>query len=435
MNRYRYLNGIDWIIAGLDRSLRQTAGCGNWAQLVLELDGTPDVERFRVAAQAYASSFPVLLGRAVRGWQFVPVWKFPRKGRVCPIRVDELELPAGASLDAVTEQLGRCVCAPPGKPGRYIRFSLLRTGDKSFLAFQFDHRLFDARGAELFFTGLIQYFNSGETCPPPTFELPMQKACLPPWVPKFQSGRQIVRLLHSQRRDAAPFHLAASGKPPGTFRFSVIRLDDSQSDVLRNRAYAEAGYLMLTPWLADQMTRALDQLLTEQGRPLNGYMIPCSADLRGGEGAPPVFFNHVAFICLWCSSGFGEAGKNRARQFSDQFIDQVRRNMPRHFENAWKLARILPAGLFGRLLRRELNVFAGTFSMASVGEGLSGIAPPGGCPVKNAFHTPVVPPAPGLGLFVNSFCGRLNLCVTSTGAVLSDTEHNRLLEILRTGLV
>jgi hypothetical protein len=430
VNHFRYLNGIDWVITGLDRSLRQAAGCGNWAQLVLELDGLPNAERFRTAARNYASAFPVLLGRSVRGWQLVPVWKFPRRGKNVPVCVEELELPAEVSPERVTEELGRCVCAPPGTPGRYIRFSLLRTGGKSFLAFQFDHRLFDARGAELFFAGLVQYFNSGETRSPSTVNIPAQKACLPPWIPKFKSGRKIVRMLHSQRHEAAPFHLAVSGEPSDLFRFSVICLNKKQSDAVRDRAYAEAGYLMLTPWLADRMTRALDKMLAEQNRPLNGYVIPCSADLRE-KGEPPVFFNHVAFICLSCPSGSGETDKNRAQHFSGQFVDQVRRNMPGHFENAWKLARILPSGLFGRLLRRELKAFAGTFSMASVGKGLSDIETVDGCPVKNAFHTPMIPPAPGLGFFVNSFRGRLNICLTSTGAVLSRFKHNRLLELLQ----
>jgi hypothetical protein len=63
--------------------------------------------------------------------------------------------------------------------------------------------------------------------------------------------------------------------------------------------------------------------------------------------------------------------------------------------------------------------------------GLSDFKAVDGCPVKNAFHTPMIPPAPGLGFFVNSFRGRLNICLTSTGAVLSRFEHNRLLELLQ----
>jgi len=77
-----------------------------------------------------------------------------------------------------------------------------------------------------------------------------------------------------------------------------------------------------------------------------------------------------------------------------------------------------------------LKSFGGTLSVASVGDGLSSIEMFCGLNVKNAFHMPVVPPAPGLGFFANTFNGRLNFCLTSSSTVLTDTEHHRLAELL-----
>ncbi len=433
MSRFRYLNGIDWVITGLGRSLHRTTGCGNWSQLVLELDGKLDFEAFRSAVQRYASAFPVLHGRAVRGWQLAPVWKMPVHRQPAYVPVERHIFPDDVSLNIIIEQLGRCVAVAPGTPGRYIGFNVFYTAQKTFLAFRFDHRLFDARGAELFIQGLLRYFSDGTAEPPPLSYVSPEKPQLRPWVKKFVSGRHVVRMLHHQRHTAAPFHLDAGLPADSYFRFTLIPLSKPESDELTSRAYEQAGYLMLTPWLAARMTDALGKVLEAPGRSLGGYVIPCSADLRA-DSAEKMFFNHVAFICLCRPAGEGTA-EEWPQRFARQFFEQVRMDMPRHFENAWKLARITPAALFGKLLGGSLKSFAGTFSMASVGDGLSVIQSVAGLSVKNAFHMPLVPPAPGLGFFANTFAGRLNFCLTSYSRLLSDEEHTELAELLKRELL
>jgi len=429
VNRFRYLNGIDWVLTGLHHSIRQTSGLGNWSQLALELDGKLDIEHFRAAVQRYASAFPVLQGRAVRGWQLAPVWKMPVKKKQALVSVEKQILPDDASFEAITEKLGQCVAVSPGTPGRYIGFNAIYTAQKTFLAFRFDHRLFDARGAELFIQGLIRYLDDGTAEPPPTFQIPPEKSDLRPWIKKFKSGQQVVRLLHRQQ-EATPFQLESRISNPA-FRFTLIPLNEPESVALINRAYDQAGYLMLTPWLAERMTHALNTLLEKEGRPPGGYVIPCSTDLRA-DTQKEMFFNHASFIYLCRPAG---EGADWPKRFSRQFFEQVQQGMPCHFENAWKLARIIPAPLFGKLLRGPLKSFAGTFSMASVGDGLSAIESVAGLTVRNAFHMPMLPPAPGLGFFANTFGGRLNLCLTSYSGVLSDKEHTELIGLLKRELL
>ena len=434
MSRFCYLNGIDWVITGLDRSLRRTTGCGNWSQLVLELDGVLDLDEFRIVVQRYASAFPVLQGRAVRGWQLVPLWEMPVRRKRSTVFVEKQVLPDDVSWEDVVERLGKCVAVASGLPGRYIGFNLLCTAQKTFLAFRFDHRLFDARGAELFIQGLFRYFSDGTVDPPPLAHVFPEKSNLCPWIEKFKSGRHIVRMLHQQRHTAAPFHIESlTSNSASHFRFTLISLSKPETDALTNRAYDQAGYLMLTPWLAACVTDALGKVLQTSGRPLRGYVIPCSADLRA-DSKEKMFFNHVAFICLCRPAGEG-AAEEWPQRFARQFFEQVRADMPRHFENAWKLARITPAPLFGKLLIGSLKSFAGTFSMASIGDGLSTVQSVGGLSVKNAFHMPLVPPAPGLGFFANTFAGRLNFCLTSYSGVLSAKEHDELAELLKQKLL
>lgn len=429
MTRYRYLNGIDWVVTGLDHSMRQTLGCGNWSQVVLELDGPLDAKRFAAAAQRFVSSIPVLQGRAVRGWQLVPAWKIPARTKEIPVPFESRAVAENARFSEIVKELGCCVTVPPGTPGRTIGFTLLTSKTRSWLAFRFDHRLMDARGSELFLSRLIEYVESGSDKPPAVIDVPEQKACLPPWIPKFKSGQQIVRLLHAQRHEAYPFDLAPCDQPQSGLRFSVIPLSTEQSDALRARAYEEAGYLMLTPWLAERVSVHLEQLMEHLGRPLHGVMIPVSADLRT-DSKPAMFFNHVGFVCFSRPAGTPPE-EGWATRFSRQFMEQVKNGIPAHFENAWKLSRIIPAPLYGKLLRGPLKSFGGTLSMASVGDGLSEIGSVGGCALKNAFHMPMVPPVPGVGVFVNTFENRLNICVSTSAAVFSEPEHTAFVERLR----
>ena len=117
MSRFRYLNGIDWVVTGLDHSLRQAAGIGNWAQVVLELDGVLDRDRIASAVKSYASQFSVLQGHAARGWHLVPLWKTPRKLKSSTIPVVEHLLEDDASWQDVTAHLTSCLAVPPGTPG------------------------------------------------------------------------------------------------------------------------------------------------------------------------------------------------------------------------------------------------------------------------------------------------------------------------------
>ena len=125
MSRFRYLNGMDWVIKGLEQSIHQTVGAGNGSQLVFELDGKLEAESFRSLTQHYVSSFPVLHGRVVRGWQLAPAWKIPRRIQELKVSVKTHILPEDASFEAVVEKLGQCIVVPPGTRGRYVGFNVL----------------------------------------------------------------------------------------------------------------------------------------------------------------------------------------------------------------------------------------------------------------------------------------------------------------------
>ena len=57
-----------------------------------------------------------------------------------------------------------------------------------------------------------------------------------------------------------------------------------------------------------------------------------------------------------------------------------------------------------------------------------------GCRVVNAYHVPVVPPRPGIGVFFNRRQGRNNLVVSWCEGVVSEAEATRIIDVVRDGM-
>ena len=83
----RYLTGIDWVIAALDRMSRRATGGSNASQIVLELNGPFDAQRFARAMTEFAGLFPVLNGRSTRDWNLAPYWRMPRRSAEGGVRI------------------------------------------------------------------------------------------------------------------------------------------------------------------------------------------------------------------------------------------------------------------------------------------------------------------------------------------------------------
>jgi hypothetical protein len=54
--------------------------------------------------------------------------------------------------------------------------------------------------------------------------------------------------------------------------------------------------------------------------------------------------------------------------------------------------------------------------------------------VVNAYHIPVVPPRPGLGVFFNRCGNRNNIVVSWMAGVVSRDEAARIIEVVRDGM-
>jgi hypothetical protein len=115
-------------------------------------------------------------------------------------------------------------------------------------------------------------------------------------------------------------------------------------------------------------------------------------------------------------------------------MDSVRTGFLRDFRETALLWRILPVPVFSRLVSRLLREDAGTCLFSHIpGTSLS-LDAPVARGVKNLFHVPLVPPAPGLGVIFSGFRGCLNGVISYRDGMVSESEADvlakRLAELL-----
>jgi hypothetical protein len=87
-----------------------------------------------------------------------------------------------------------------------------------------------------------------------------------------------------------------------------------------------------------------------------------------------------------------------------------------------RMLRVLPWTASGELF---------SFNCADLADWPDALAECFGCKVVNAYHVPVVPPRPGIGVFFNRCGGRNNLVVSWIEGVVSEAEADRILEVIR----
>lgn len=420
-----YLGGLDWMILTMCRSaMRHTGGVGNASQIVLQLNGLLDVERFSASVQEFASAFPILTGRAGRDWLLRPCWRLPGKPIVPSIRV-EAHYP---EPDAVHQTLEALVNTPFRNDREYVAFHLLYPADgMCLLAMTFDHRLLDARGAEQILLLLSRQVSGGVS---------LKETDILPELSRPGLFTQLKEGLASIRCVGETIHKSVIGSGmilmdtavetkgnPG--RILLHTLDEEATNAWLKRADRDAGYLMFMPYALAAATTAFGKLSTKES---GSFIIPCTTDLRPpGLSWKNTFFNYSSIFFFKADSAAVSNRTEMIGQFKSQFFSQTKTKFPRRFEQFMGLMRFLPLRLF-----EWMNSWNhASFSFASVGESLFEGESFCGLEVGNLYHMPLVPPQVGLGFFFSRINGQLNLGISWREGLLDDQK----IDILKTTLL
>jgi hypothetical protein len=427
----RYLSGSDWVIHTLDHLMKAATGVGNMSQIVLVLDSPLDEHEVRSRLNAFVRQFPVLQGRVGRDIKLAPYWKIPaQSGRDIALTVRNSEtLLFPESITAYGEQ---SVNAPFQHDNEHLSFHLFRDHERCALAMVFDHRIFDARGAELFLN-LFQ-MNSGSGQPAESGAIAFTStAALTQWMNKFLAGRSVNRRIIALSR-STPTAMPIPGGFGRRHRYHRLSFSEQETAALYERAYQEAGYLMESPYLLAVIIQSMHRLFRNRNMDGSSYLIPVTLDLRPNkEPLQEMFFNYVSYLFYQVPANEVADRKGLIALLKQQMYDQVKSGFPRDLAEASLLTRIAPLPVLGKLLHLPMKGKMATFAFSHLGKSAYQHPTFMGRKVAELFHMPRVPVPPGLGFFSNYYNGRLNLVISHLDGLLRDDEVRVLDQQIREG--
>jgi hypothetical protein len=425
--RKRYLSGSDWVISTLDHAMKASTSAGNMSQIVMMLGSLVDEEEVRTNLERFGRRFPVMAGNVRRDLKLAPYWSIPaRMERGIRFTADRSE----AGRLPLLQELERSANAPFQDEHEHVSFHLTTDNGRSVLVMTFDHRIFDARGAEMFLD-LFQRELSNSAGAPPADIVFTSTAALTQWSRKFLAGRSVNRRIIALSR-STPMVLPAVQRGNGRFRYRLLAFDERETADIYERAYNEAGYLLESPYLLAVIIQSMHDLFRQKRSTGDSYLIPVTMDLRPGlDPMQEIFFNHVSYLFYQIPIGEAEDRKTLITLLKQQMYDQVKSGFPRDLAEASLLTRIAPLPVLGKLLRLPLKERMATFAFSHLGKSSYRNTQFMGKEIENLFHMPRVPVPPGIGFFSNYFKGRLNLVLACLDGLLSDSETTMIEQGIR----
>ncbi|MBI5664925.1 MAG: hypothetical protein HZC49_07545 [Nitrospirae bacterium] len=424
----RYLSGCDWVIGSLDYMMKQTTCAGNMSQVVLVLDSVLSPSEVTKHLGRFISEFPVVNGSISRDINICPYWRMPGKVEAGinftshNIEATPPSPPLEKEGSEVLPLLTECANRPFKDDQEHLAFHLVNIEDrKSCLAMAFDHRLFDARGAESFLALFQQYLGSNGVDGISSGVSLTAPAHLSEWMKKFLAGRNINRKIISLSENPLAALPVPDDKNKG-FRFRLIRFSEQETKTIYDNAYRTAGYLMETPYLLSVIMQAVDGLFMRRKFEEESYLAAVSIDMRTNEDIKQeLFFNHVSYLFFQAQRDIVNNRKELVNSIKLQMYDQIKAGVPRDIMEASHLTRIAPLSFFKKIVDGPLKGKIATFIFSHVSK--NPLSPElMGAKIEDVFHMPRVPVPPGLGFFSNYFNGRLNLVISYLDGLMSDDE-------------
>lgn len=413
-----YLSGIDWIISAFDYTMKKTTCSGNVSQIVLELDSIVNHEVLEDRLCRFTKELPVLYGNIVRnGYNLAPYWRVPKNGKnSLDLKVYYLNT---SSSNDILPFLEKIMNNPFKDEHEHILFNLIQINNKkSYLAMTFDHRLFDAHGAEAFLDLFQQYLIDSND--PSIFEdiSLTSSSGLSEWRKKFYAGKNVNRTLISLSKTTFDL-LPCLFRENRSFKFKVITFDLQETKVIYDNAYREAAYLMEMSYLLATVIQGVRCLFNKKKIPVSNFLIGVSVDMRAKkEIKQKLFFNHWSYLFFQINVRNMNSKKELINIIKHQMYEQVKANITKNIAEASFLIRIVPLSVLGKWLGKKPVSFVFSYMNKSFFSSAEFI----GVKVENLFHMPCVPVSPGFGFFFNYFNGRLNLVISYIEGLIQDDE-------------
>lgn len=297
-----------------------------------------------------------------------------------------------------------------------------------FLVLTWFHPLMDARGGQNFLTHLNHLDQHDGPTPwnggPPAFVPPRDPRSLR------ERGRIAGSSLKYMRSLAPvpPVSPAAALIPPGRPCFR------HESFVAPDLAGPDRRGTREITWRLAVVGKAMAELWRTRGLPDVPFLLPISVDLRPKGEPGAVFGNSLAFHFARFRPSATTDTPALARALRQQMADAVRDGQIEANEVAMEFLHYRPLSRMLRVLPWTTGGELFSFNCADLGEWPPDLEHCFGRRVLNAYHIPIVPPRPGLGVFFNRCGSRNNLVVSWLEGVVSEDEATRIIEVVREGM-
>jgi hypothetical protein len=400
--------------------------------LVTECDGPIAPARITRALERFLDACPWPAARLRRPFPWGKLhWAAgPRASLTCP--------PVRRAAVTTREQLERALMTELDtriEPGREVPLRVLildgegeHAAGRSFLVLTWFHPLMDARGGQNLLAHLDHL--DGQDGEPPWGGAPPAFVADPDLRPLVERARIAGGSLKYMGTIAPvpPVSPATALVPPGRTRFK-------QESFLAANARAEATRATREiAWRLAVVGKAMTELWHRRGLPDVPFLLPISVDLRP-KGAPgPTFGNQLAFHFARFLPSDTRDVPALARALRQQVADAVREGHIEANAVAMEFLRYRPLSRILRVLPWTAGGELFSFNCADLADWPPGLERCFGRRVVNAYHVPVVPPRPGVGVFFNRCGARNNLVVSWIEGAVSETEVARIMEIVVEGM-
>jgi hypothetical protein len=413
-----YLSGIDWVISAFDYTMRKKTCSGNASQIVLELDSLADPKILENRLRSFTKMFPVLSGKVARSaYNFVPYWRIPEQGQdTLSVKVHYLN---GFSSNAILSFLEKSINSPFHGKHEHIAFQIIQVdNNKSYLTITFDHRLFDAHGAEAFLDLFREYLiGSADQNIFQSIHLTSSPA-LTEWRKKFHAGQNVNRKFI--KLSTIPFDsLSYPSHKNNRFKFNVVTFSQQETKMIYDNAYHEAGYFIEMSYLLAAVIRGVRNLFKKRGTIAANFLIGISVDRRTREEKKQkMFFNHWSYLFIQIDQKDMQSMQGLVHTIKQQIYDQIKTDFTGDIAEASFLFRIVPMSILGKWLGKKMVSFVFSYMSRSL------FLPSefAGTKVENLFHMPRIPVPPGLGFFFNNYNEQLNFVISYVEGLIQDDE-------------
>ena len=419
-----YLSGMDWAVHALDHTSKKFLGCGLLFQIVVELAGTLEKESFRGPLARYCECFPHLWGVARRDFiNLAPYWRMNRGRGVSKV---EVVFRQAVDFEEALNLLSAELNTPFEPEEICFKVFCVTVSDKTLIGCTFDHRLFDARGAELFLQGFHDFWAQGLS---KEFQVRNADAGLDHWREKFEAGRKVKRAgLTSGENSMVRRFTDRKSPKKGKNRFKIKHFDQIATQSIFERAEKRAGVFMFLPYSLAISIQMIHSLFVRRGQREGDFVISVTRDMRvKGSSKVSILFNHFSVIYFRVSALEIDDFQMLVGRLKQQLYEQVKNKLPEALSESSMLIRIVPRSVLSYGFESLLPTPMPTFVFAFLGESAYQSDEFAGLEVLNMFHLPRIPPSPGLGIFFSQYRKTLAMTLSYIEDTVSEEEAEDLI--------